>query len=420
MNKLLKKIFVGLLISISANSVFSQSLTLTDCLQKAKEASFKIQASAFRQDAAEQSFLIGKAEALPQFSAEFSYEHRDLQPYGFRQQWSLIHGDWALGNLLLKTSSIYKQNLLAARAETESKQLEVIRRTALLFIEILKMNKQDTLLQNRLRLLQSHYVVAKALWQAGSKTEFDLLQTESEILKLKEKISILKSDQKNVVKELALLLNLNDAENLVLKPVPASEICRKPLPDLTSSLLRRHPVLKALEFRIKAQKMTARLARARQLPGLHLAGGYAVDRDPTGDGNYWSVNAGVSFPLFLWNATKYQTQKAAARARSLEYDKNSTERELSIQIQKIFEKLKQLKHLFVLRNKRLQTTKKAFQLAEADYRAGLVTNLEYLSAQQQLSETQIAIEETQLEYVRDLIEFYIATDQLNKIEELEK
>ena len=77
-----------------------------------------------------------------------------------------------------------------------------------------------------------------------------------------------------------------------------------------------------------------------------------------------------------------------------------------------------LKDVIQLQNQRLSTTENAYKIAEANYQAGLMTNLEYLSAQQQLNETRIAIQETQLAYVSELVQYYIITNQPDKIAEL--
>lgn len=47
----------------------------------------------------------------------------------------------------------------------------------------------------------------------------------------------------------------------------------------------------------------------------------------------------------------------------------------------------------------LTTTQKTVNFSEVNYQAGLITNLEFITAQQQLTITRLAIEESRLKYL---------------------
>lgn len=59
------------------------------------------------------------------------------------------------------------------------------------------------------------------------------------------------------------------------------------------------------------------------------------------------------------------------------------------------------------------------QLATANYQAGLITNLEYLTAQKELAENELTKQETRLDYLLNLIEIYTLTNQTAKIAQLQ-
>ncbi len=61
----------------------------------------------------------------------------------------------------------------------------------------------------------------------------------------------------------------------------------------------------------------------------------------------------------------------------------------------------------------------ALQIAQANYQAGLATNLDYLAAQEQLAEIHISVRKTQLQYVMNLIDYYATTNQLEAISKLQ-
>jgi outer membrane protein TolC len=417
-----KKYFVLILIPIIifvGKAVQSATLTLKECLQRAQQNSYLLKASEYQAEATERNFQFERSRNLPQISGELSHEQRYLAAYNFHQQWLLVHSDWSLGDFLLKTAGAARQDALMMKAQQEQIRLDVARRAALLYVNILQRQTQSDLLEKRLELLRAHHDVAHALWQAGTRTQFDVLQTESEMSLLQEQLAALDIEREVSWQELAHLMNWKNSEFPRFSPLDAAEICAQPLLPVNESLITSNPLVQALSFQIKAEQIRKKGVTAQQLPTVHVAGGRFVDADPAGDGDYWQVDAGIDLPLFQWSATKFQRQESQAIIHSLQAQKMDVQRELTIQIQQALQKLERLKNVLALQSNRLSTNEKAFQFAEANYQAGLITNLDYLSAQQQLTETQLAIEETQLEYVVNLIEFYIATNQVEQVTEIE-
>ena len=409
-------VVLGIFFSIETS--FASSLTLKDCLQRAQQNSYRLKADEQRIESAQQNFYFDKSRTRPQISGELAGEQRLFDQYSFNQVVALVHADWSLGDFLLKTARAAQQDVLMAKAEKEQIRLQTSRRAALLYMSSLQKQTQADLLKNRLDLLQAHHNVAQALWQAGTRTQLDVLQTESEMSQIQEQMARLDIERQNLLQELGRLMDVQKTESLQLGAIETATICTQPAPTLAAGMLRSNPIMMALNYQIKAQQIRTRAVRAQQLPHVHVAGGYFADSDPTGDGNYYQMNAGIDLPLFRWGQTKFQRQESRALTQSLQLQQKDVERELIIHIEQTIKTLDKLKNVLDLQNNRLNTTQKAFQFAEANYQAGLITNLDYLSAQQQLTETQMAIQKTQLEYVMNLIEFYVTTNQVEKIEEL--
>lgn len=396
----------------------AQTLTLQECLQRAQKNSFRLKAEEERSQVALKRYYQERAQSLPQIYGDLAHEQRYLKPYHFEQQWALVRGEWALGAYLLKTARAAHQNMLMVKAEKEQTRLALIRRVSLAYGMILQKQTRNSLLKKRLELLQAHLTVAKALWQAGTRTQLDVLQTKNELSLLQEKIAVLDMEKATLEQELIKLIEWRESAKPRLVPMNAAAVASTPVPKIDPAILALNPILQALNFQIKEQQMRRREATAERLPRFQASGGYFVDRDPTGDGSYWVWTAGFSVPLFRWGAISLQRQEVEAVVRSLTSQKKEVERELFIRASQIRERLSHLKEILVQQNRRLKTTENAFHFAEMSYQAGLITNLDYLSAQQQFTETQIAIQETQLEYVMNLVDFYVMTNQVEKIEEM--
>ena len=64
---------------------------------------------------------------------------------------------------------------------------------------------------------------------------------------------------------------------------------------------------------------------------------------------------------------------------------------------------------------RLNTLQESLELAKLNYKAGWITNLELLAVQQQTTRNLIRIEAVRLEYILNLIEYYLTTNQISRI-----
>ncbi len=391
------------------------TLSFSDCLRRAQEVNFSVKAQQFRQKALEQRFWFEQARSRPQLFGEVGLEDHRLSGYGFGQQWFLLNADWALGNWLYTPFKGQKAQAQAAREMGEWDRLHALEKAARFYIRLLQKEKEYRLLSEQYALLQLHHKVARALWQAGSKSELDVLQTRAEILKIREKMQNTLEFKKALSRELSVFLGLSPTDSLQLMYLNTQTICAQPLPSVDDSLVRANPMLRSLQWQIRAQKWKTREARARRLPHVFGAGGYFVDHDPTGDGNYWLARVGVQIPLFLWNETRFQEQAARATEQSLTQEMHESQRTLHMQLVQMLTRLKQLKQSLKIQARRLNTLQKMLDLAQSNYRAGLTTNLEFLNMQQQWTEAKIVYQTTELDFVLALVEFYTLTNQPEKI-----
>ncbi len=393
-------------------------LTLEDCILRAEQNSFQLQADEHLISATEKEASLLKSQAIPKIGGALTMENRFLQPYYFNQVWASVHADWSLGDLIQKTGRSALQDIETRRLEKEQNRLDVIGRSTSLYISILQVKKQIEILAVRIVFLQRHRELTRGMWKAGTRTRLDLLQTESEMVKLQEDTARLAIVRKNLRNELARLLGWQNADSLHLASLHVDAITGPPLPQVSLDVLADNPLIASYDSRVKAQQYRTREITAMQIPHVVLGGGYFGDGDPTGDGNYWRVDAGIAIPIYYGHESGYKKQWSKSITESLISQKQNVKRELMIHLAKVYEKLVSLKGVLDLQMQRKSITEQAVGFAEINYKAGISTNLDYLSAQQRLTSTQLAIEETRLQYTMNLIEFYITTNQVIKIAEL--
>jgi len=411
--------FVSWLLLIQVQAQTESVITLSACIDSVQKYSYLLQAGERRVEAAKQNVGISHSYTLPGVTGELSGEGRHLQTYSFGQQWALVHGEWSLGDFIKKTDRVAQQDVVTKQLENEQIRLDGIGRVSSLYMSILQKKNELKLLNNQLSLLRSHLVISHSLWEAGVHSQVDVLQTESEISVLNENITRIEMDHENLREELARIVGFPKGKEFRLAEIQTQLLVQETeVPIIRKEEIISNPALQVLLSKIKTQDLQTQLVNAKQWPHLFLGGGYFSDRDPTGDGNYWQINTGIAFPIYRGGVIKYEKKESEAISYSLQSEMNDVYRELVIHLKQVRDRLQKFKELLSLQKARLQTAGRALSLAEGNYKAGLITNLEYLSLQKQVSSTQLVIEETRLDYIMNLIEFNLSTNQIGKIKKM--
>ncbi len=419
-NSKYKVIFIFILGAFCAD-VYGQEtekLSLQTCFDRAEENSFLIERSTQQANSARESYEQQKTIALPEILGDAGGNSQFLSPYNFQQAWLLVKVDWSLGDLFMKTSITNQNRILAFEAQREQVRLELRQRITILYMSILQNQVQIDLFNERLELLREHLLMAQALWQAGTQSEIDVLQTKTEITRIEEQVINVEIQFENINFELGKLIGKTVSDTFEVLPVQLDDLELQQIPKWSDTLIVNHPLMRTLDYQIIAENEKGRNIRAEQYPRFNMQTGYVSDADPTGEGNYWQILGGVNIPIFRWGRTGYQKQQLKADVQTLVMQQEEVKRELTIHVNQVLERLDKYRGLYLKQAEQLEYSNQAFQLAEIHYQAGLLTNLEYLAVQQRYTETQISIQETMLKYGVNLVEFYVITGQSEELDRL--
>ncbi len=412
-------LIIGLFLSLSGFSQEAYVVTLARCIDSVQKYSFRLQAETFNTEAALKNLDVSHTRSLPFLTGDIGIEGRSLKPYGFGQQWTLVHGDWSLGDFIKKTDQVARQEVVTAQLMQEQERLDGISRVTSLFMNVLQKEKERELLNERIRLLETHRIVATSLWQAGVRTRLDILQTESELSVAKEEKVRVIVDIRNSIQEITKLTGMTMLDTFQLETINTKDLIRQVnISELDNQLVTENPLYQVLLSKVQTRQLQTELISAQRWPHVFAGGGYFVDGDPTSDGNYWTIQTGIAFPIYQWGSINYQKEESEALEKSLNMELLDLNRELLIHLEKTMIRLEELNNMLGLQEDRLETLKEAQSLADINYKAGLITNLEYLVTQQRNTTTMITIEETRLEYILNLIEYYLVTNQVQKIKEM--
>ncbi len=397
-----------------------QTITLSQCIDSVQTHSYLLNAEKLNTQSAEKNIDIRHTDYLPAISGDVGVSGNFLgaDQYNFGQQWTMIHGDWSLGYLLRKTDRIARQKLVTATLMQEKIRIDGISRVTSLYMNVLQKRKQLELLDERATFLEKHRAVALSLWKAGVRTRLDVLQTEIEVSVTKEEAVRVGMAIRNSIQELSLLTGLSDS--ITLEKIDTGNlIASVDKKILNNMMVVENPMYKMLQSEVQTQQLQISDIEAKQWPHVVVGGGHIVDGDPTSDGNFWTIQTGITIPIYQWRKIRTEKEQVQVLSDSKNMELQDLGRELTIHVDKTLTRLEELEKMMIVSQERMKTLEESLALANLNYKAGWVTNLEYLAVQQQLTNNLIKIEAIRLEYILNLIEFYLTTNQVVRIRVME-
>jgi len=257
--------------------------------------------------------------------------------------------------------------------------------------------------------------LAQARFHAGLVTELDVNQERAQLAATRAEIPTLEADERTRMHALAVLL-AEPPLALVRELGPPATIPAPPpsLPiGLPSDLLRRRPDVRAAERRLAAATANVGVAVAAQYPRFDLLG-LAATAGGSGGGLFSAQSlAGIALATVTWPVFQGGKREADVRA--------SKEQRLQAYLayrQTVLAALGEVEDALVgyeAEQRRLLALRRAvaaarssLQIARAQYRAGTVTFIDVLEANQTYLESEDQVQQSAQALMRDLVALYKA------------
>ncbi|MDR3579612.1 MAG: efflux transporter outer membrane subunit [Oryzomonas sp.] len=180
---------------------------------------------------------------------------------------------------------------------------------------------------------------------------------------------------------------------------------------LPSELVRQRPDILAAEAQLHSAGADIGVATAALLPSFTLNGSYGqngTSMNSLFSGNFWSIGADVSAPLFR-GGTLWFKRKAAQEAyqQALAIYRQTVLAALA----QIADALRALEHdaeALQAQSQALKTAGEALRLIQANYQAGTVNYLQVLTANGQYQQARIGYLQAQAQRLQDTVALFVA------------
>lgn len=324
----------------------------------------------------------------------------DLMPSGGQAHWSialevrqLLYSGGGARAALEAQELVRRSGLLELQAVLNDQLLQV--RTK--FYEVLLRREQIQVQEENVRLLEQQLETARNRFEAGSVSNFDVLQAEVEMANAQPPLIRVRNDFRIAIEELRQLLGYDNRagrnEQRVPEFVGALEV--EPVSyDLSGALraAREHrPELRQLEVIEQAREVGVRIARSEYRPDLSFVGGYQLRRHTFSDRfrdsvDGWTVGLESNWALWSGGTTRGRVIQARSQLEQARLLRAETLLAVDVEVRRALSSLQEATELAAAAGRVVDQAEEALRLADARYGAGTTTQLDVLTARVALTQ----------------------------------
>ena len=279
------------------------------------------------------------------------------------------------------------------------------------YLALLELDEDLSIAERTLDSRQLTLKLARDRFRQGVISELDVRQFESEVATAATRAAAFTLARAQAESQLSVLLG--QAPGPIPRGAPLAETVRAvSLPDsLPSSMLARRPdVMRARDGWSAAMARTG-VAAAAQLPRVIITAEYGSQSATAGTlfgagTSIYTIQAGVSVPLFTGGRVEAQQRAAQARADEL---KAAYEQTVLVSLREASDALSGVRltrDALAAQESQVRALRRAVELAERRYTNGVSSNLEVLDVERGLFGAELALAQAQREYLGAMVQLY--------------
>ncbi len=449
----MKKYFLILLLGIAIVSL--KALTLSECVNLAKENNKTIKKAREEVKKYKESYKDVKGNLLPQLnlSGGYQYEYKKLPNALIPEIPSLsmmltpqstpddqiIAGyiDGAFTNLIpeqttktynlagkLKLNQVIFMggklingiNIAGKLYHLQEKKYflteqDIIYQTIDMFYKCILANEVVKIQKEAYQVATKHFNVVKTMYEQGLVSEYDFLRAKLEKEKIVPQIYEAEKNRDLITESFAKFLNI-DKKNLKLEgSIKMPKIKEISLKEALKIGLKNRMELKLAKIGVEVSKVQLRYQKGNFLPNIGLNAEYdyygSTENSFKKDnfGNSYQVGIGFSMPLFTGFSNRAKISKARHQLKQSELDFSNLKDMIELDITNSFKQLQKDRVAVNVQKSNLELSQKALKIAEKRYENQLSDQLEVFDAQIQNKASRLAYLQSVYQVITDYQKF---------------
>ena len=382
---------------------------LNDLEEQASSRNYDLQAALARVEQARATARLRRGELFPEGSVNPSYRRERYSP-NQEPSFGAITADTIRVPLDLSYEidlfGRVRRGFEAARAEASASAaayhnllLTLQADVAINYFRLRALDSEIAAVTGTVGLRNEQLSMVRGRFEAGVGNELDIARGETELANAEAEAAALARQRAEVENALAILTG-NHPSQFQLYFEPAQIAAWNPEPPsipvgLPSGLLERRPDVAEAERQIAAANARVGIARAAAFPVVRLtgSGGFVSGEFQNlfdWDSRIWSIGPSISIPLF--SGGRNRANKARAKAAHEEAVMRYRQRVLVAfsDVENSLAALHYLSEQKAAQDRALQSARRAAELAETRYTAGIVGYLDVVDANRAVLQTERA------------------------------
>lgn len=405
--------------SVSAQDSIKQ-WTLQECLDYALENNIQLQKSRNDYLSGVEDTKMAKAARLPSLSvtssqgftnypsasASFSDSHSGSYGFSSRNSYTGTYGINAgltLYNGGKLQTAVKRQNLQnqidALSVEESANDIRVAIVQA--YMQALYAREAVEIAINTAKTSEAQRDRAREMFQAGSISQVDLAQLESQYQSDAYQVVVARTSLDNYKLQLKQLLELDITDQIELSVPEINESAvTRVLPDKTqiyATATENMPEIKRGELAVEAADLDIRQARAGFYPSLGLTAsvgtGHMSGNNYESGSQIWNrfnenVGLSLSIPIFSNRQNRTATNKARIAAASSRLDQQDLLKTLLREVETAYLDAVSAQSQYVAANEKEKYARQSYELTDEQFRVGMKNTVELITAQNEWSAAQ--------------------------------
>ena len=255
------------------------------------------------------------------------------------------------------------------------------------FYAVLELDRQIETTADTLRLAEERLGELVQRNRVGISRRSEVLTQEAEVASLQATLERLKGAQAVAWEALMFVSGLagrRALEDTVPYPdgVPALEA-------VLARALERRQDLKAAAERVAAAEQGVGIARAGYFPTADLEANYFTHREGISEDVDWDVTLFFEVPLFEGGVTQARLREARSNVRAARLELERLRRDVALQVNRAHADLQAFLAERAALEKAVASAAESYDITQAEYRRGIVTNIDVLTAFEQLQQARL-------------------------------
>ncbi len=252
---------------------------------------------------------------------------------------------------------------------------------------------------------KSHLELTEAKLKAGLAIITDVLQAKSQFYAAKQELIGAKNSLKSAKAGLASILGISRRFKVIKPAEPA--IKKALLKKYIFLAYKNNPGLRSLKYAKKAANNETQYYETQYIPQINFQASYNALSDnhfiPGGSLNYWTAGAVLTMPIFQGGTRIISIEKARSAANAAMYNMIQSKRDLKAQVVSDFYNIQNLKYEVAALEHEEKFASKNYMLVEEEYKAGVATSVDVVTALAQLTTARHNLLTANLSYYKSVL-----------------